>query len=170
MAKAESICSVDDCPSAAKKRGWCGKHYLRWYKYGDPTTLLPRFDDCQIDGCDKKPRSSRAGLCEMHYMRNHRHGDPHMVVDTRKETCLYRGAHLRIARERGKADQFPCLDCGRQAAQWSYNHEDANEMLSSGGQPYSMNVMNYDPRCVSCHMIFDEVRWNQFTGPNPARR
>jgi hypothetical protein len=29
-------CSIAGCAGAVKARGWCGKHYQRWSKYGDP--------------------------------------------------------------------------------------------------------------------------------------
>lgn len=29
-------CAVDGCTSPARARGWCGKHYQRWVKSGDP--------------------------------------------------------------------------------------------------------------------------------------
>ena len=31
-----SECGVPDCRGTPKARGWCNKHLLRWYKYGDP--------------------------------------------------------------------------------------------------------------------------------------
>lgn len=32
-------CVIDGCENAVLARGWCRKHYLRWYKTGDPTKL-----------------------------------------------------------------------------------------------------------------------------------
>lgn len=32
---AKGICSVEDCPKDASKRGWCEMHYRRWRLYGD---------------------------------------------------------------------------------------------------------------------------------------
>lgn len=32
----ENRCSVVDCDRFVLARGWCGKHYQRWQKYGDP--------------------------------------------------------------------------------------------------------------------------------------
>ena len=29
-------CSIEGCPELAQKRGWCGRHYGRWIRHGDP--------------------------------------------------------------------------------------------------------------------------------------
>lgn len=62
--------------------------------------------------------------------------------------------HRRLRTIRGKAAIHACVGCGGPAAHWSYNHEDALEKQSPDG-PYSTNLDNYDPRCVSCHKRFD---------------
>jgi hypothetical protein len=36
------ICCVDGCESLAVARGWCGKHWQRWRKNGDPLAMLRR--------------------------------------------------------------------------------------------------------------------------------
>lgn len=33
------ICKENECVNEVKSRGWCGKHYLRWWKYGNPQTV-----------------------------------------------------------------------------------------------------------------------------------
>lgn len=34
---AERICAVDGCETGGRlMRGWCSKHYYRWYRQGDP--------------------------------------------------------------------------------------------------------------------------------------
>lgn len=33
---AERTCSIDGCPKAAEKRGWCNPHYQRWRLKGAP--------------------------------------------------------------------------------------------------------------------------------------
>lgn len=30
------VCQVDGCTTLAKARGWCNRHYLRWWSHGDP--------------------------------------------------------------------------------------------------------------------------------------
>jgi len=30
------ICSIDGCDKRATKRGWCGAHWMRWRRHGDP--------------------------------------------------------------------------------------------------------------------------------------
>lgn len=31
-----SLCSIPNCGKPAYVRGWCGPHYKRWYRHGDP--------------------------------------------------------------------------------------------------------------------------------------
>jgi len=33
-------CIVEGCQSTAKARKWCGKHYARWYRLGDPLASI----------------------------------------------------------------------------------------------------------------------------------
>ena len=37
--KGQDLCSL--CSNKKKARGWCSKHYARWWRYGDPTFKLP---------------------------------------------------------------------------------------------------------------------------------
>jgi HNH endonuclease len=66
----------------------------------------------------------------------------------------YGGLHKRLRKERGSADARECVDCGDQAAQWSYDHSDPNEKRGSVG-PYSLDMDRYQPRCRRCHILFD---------------
>lgn len=35
-----SICAIAGCGKPTKQRGWCGMHYMRWYKHGNPNVVL----------------------------------------------------------------------------------------------------------------------------------
>ena len=156
-------CTIDECTSRVHGHGMCTKHYLRWYAHGDPRYERKTSEACGIQGCANPPRSRTAEHCEMHYYRIRRNGDALNLKNTRKPDPLYRAAHSRIQRERGKARAYDCVDCGQQAWHWSYNHGDPNEKTSPSGQPYSLNTANYSPRCYRCHMILDGVGANQYT-------
>lgn len=68
---AKRTCSVNDCSGRVFARGWCGKHYKRWYKYGDPLTEVhipaQQAAECSVDGCTRPPAAR--GWCSMHYQR-----------------------------------------------------------------------------------------------------
>jgi 5-methylcytosine-specific restriction endonuclease McrA len=71
------ICSALGCESPSEVRGWCGKHYSRWRRHGNPETVLVRRNSeatCSVEHCDL-PAKIR-GFCDLHYGRVLRHGDP----------------------------------------------------------------------------------------------
>lgn len=35
-----TICKIETCQQPIRSRGWCRKHYLRWWTHGDPNVLL----------------------------------------------------------------------------------------------------------------------------------
>lgn len=77
-------CKIEDCDSNYRMcRGWCNKHYTRWYKHGDPTIVLPNTPPpprqpnttgCSIPGCPKKHASR--GWCNKHYQSFRTYGNP----------------------------------------------------------------------------------------------
>lgn len=81
MARPFKPCLVDDCKRSASEpgsgRGYCGKHYQRLRKNGDP--LLSKYDrestgkPCKADGCDNISRTH--GYCPKHYQRLRTYGD-----------------------------------------------------------------------------------------------
>jgi hypothetical protein len=66
-----TTCNITGCDSTILARGWCHKHYQRWYRYGDPTIVLrvtrsPEGDrrptknyNCQICGATFQGKQSR---------------------------------------------------------------------------------------------------------------
>lgn len=86
------LCSIDECGSTAKKRGWCEKHYLRWRRNGTTDTVR-KFgrEPCSVGGCSFD--SQAKGFCALHYHRWRRTGDP------TKTTHAIRGEPQRYYRD-----------------------------------------------------------------------
>ena len=71
------ICSIPDCASVVEARGWCSKHYQRWYYKGDPLKVLNRERPaCSIPNCTNL--NWARSWCEKHYRRWHKYGSPHV--------------------------------------------------------------------------------------------
>lgn len=182
-------CEVDGCgkPGRSRTAGICPMHYHRQYRYGTLARtgelrkrgVLPRLGHalagrrygtlvvdshdgtkwvCHCD-CGGTRRASTGEL--------NREGDANTCgIPGRHLTdhAEYGAAHSRVHRSRGKADQYPYVDCGGQSRHWSYNHDDPDERISqvprTAGTAYSLNPQHYAPRCVSCHKLFDLGRPN----------
>lgn len=79
----DRTCLIDDRDGSGVRgggRGWCGTHYMRWRRHGDPNHGGPILrqqavgEPCQIDSCTRL--TIGRGLCENHYRRWKRYGDP----------------------------------------------------------------------------------------------
>ena len=70
---AEGTCSVPGCETPSFARGWCQKHYARWYRHGTTVDAPPRVPvTCTVPDCDQ-PSVSK-GLCARHDRRMRRRG------------------------------------------------------------------------------------------------
>lgn len=126
------MCSVIDCAKPSRTKGLCPTHYMRLLRHGhtDPTRVR---GTCSLPDCDQ-PHGS-LGYCHAHAAKQRRHGDPTAVRMGKGELnpnwsadeVRYLGAHKRVYRARGRADQHTCVDCHQPANQWSYNHDDPAE-------------------------------------------
>lgn len=167
-------CSIPECGKPVRTYGWCYGHYMKNWRYGTPTpdhgpqwvdirgrrygavVVLDREGQawsCRCD-CGKIVVKSAGDL--------NRAGDGSSCGDRtlhwRTDDCGYSGAHDRVRYDRGHAREYKCIDCGTQAQNWCYDHEDLNEMHEvHRGQAltYSLDSDHYDPRCISCHKKFD---------------
>lgn len=93
-------CSIKGCEENVKARGWCTKHWKRWYTHGDPQfTASPR--QCVVNDCER-PHYGR-GLCSLHHQRWRKTGDP---------------LGTRVPRARRRRPRTPCgvEGCGRPRA------------------------------------------------------
>ncbi|WP_328545475.1 HNH endonuclease [Streptomyces europaeiscabiei] len=67
---ADQVCQIDDCEAAARKRGWCPKHYQRWRQHGDPSIVLSpakAAGSCAVHACER-PLYAK-GMCHFHRRR-----------------------------------------------------------------------------------------------------
>ncbi len=64
-------CSIEGCEKPQLARTWCGMHYARWSKHGDPGIptrhWVPAGTPCIYEGCDRPRRGY--GYCTTHYER-----------------------------------------------------------------------------------------------------
>lgn len=158
----QRICSISGCAIRHMARGWCNSHYLRWYQYGDPEFVPERPQGCTVAGCSREHKGH--GLCNMHLVRQRRHGDPTVVGTSGRplkgDLPTWATIHKRLMAKRGRAAEYPCVDCGKTAREWSYNGKDENEIVAEDHGwvlAWSLDLANYDPRCVSCHRLYDNA-------------
>jgi hypothetical protein len=74
-------CKIDECTKDTWAKGWCGTHYRRWQRYGDPLFVKQvkqrNPDECTVDDCHDEPYGK--GLCNKHWQRMRKTGDPTVV-------------------------------------------------------------------------------------------
>lgn len=105
---------------------------------------------CSVEDC--AGRHLARGYCVKHYRRLTRHGD--LTVSRFSDDVGYDGVHNRLRTTRGKADTHLCV-CGAQAAEWAYDHEDAEEVVDDRGRVFSRKPDHYQPLCLLCHRRLD---------------
>lgn len=153
------------------KSGLCEKHYYRMRRNGtlEPKRpKRPQREQCIVDGCAALDTGS-SRLCGKHASRMNRHGNTTtVIIPSRRnfpraeqhwawtgDNANYVTMHQRVRRALGKAVLRSCVDCGNPAKHWSYNRRGVAEVVDKRGTPYSLDVNDYEPRCVSCHKRFD---------------
>lgn len=144
------LCSIEGCEKPAKSRGWCRMHCARWERHGDPLTKLP-------GGRGVWTAEQKAKLSAIQKARVPKGPDHHAWSG---DDLTYRGAHTRVRLVRGLPDEHRCA-CGRQARQWAFSHAPRDLSRVRYGEvrdkrrtwlaPYSSDVQDYVPVCVSCH-------------------
>jgi hypothetical protein len=78
----DAICSVENCKSKPKVRGWCPMHYARFRRYGDINFVYRHVykakDICGVVDADGKCAKQMAArkMCQMHYRRWTLYKDP----------------------------------------------------------------------------------------------
>lgn len=170
---AEIYCAVEDCKKPRHQgQQMCGSHYMKKYRYGDPLYKAPpKYEDLTGRRFGVLTVVRRVGikwecLCDCGSVALVRPGDlnrssvkscGNSAKHRRSDNISYSGMHARLRADRGNASDHACVSCGNKAKHWAYNHTDPDEIQGEKG-PFSLNINNYDPMCVSCHKNFDLAR------------
>lgn len=158
-------CSVEGCGRPKHvSLGLCSMHYHRLKRNGDPGEAKSRkrhkqAATCVAEGCSEKPFAR--DLCQKHLGRFYRHGRDAVNQPSYHDSDFvrsYSGAHKWIRKHLGQATEEICIDCKEQADEWSYRHDDPDEIVDDRGIHYSIYPEHYDPRCIPCHRQFDAGR------------
>jgi len=84
---AQDTCSIEGCERLVKTRGWCGAHYKRWKRHGDPLGGRKPPENpyngalCSVEGCNE-PAVKRT-WCSTHYRRWKLYGNPRPSIAIR---------------------------------------------------------------------------------------
>lgn len=163
------------------RRGWCDRCYQRWQAHGDPLWQPLRLDPDQYDssghklylktcpGCDgtfrlRSDQTHCSTACAL--KAKPRSGPVRSGEDNhnwRGEDVGYHGMHIRVRKQRGKADH--CERCGASDPALNY------DWASLVDNPRSVD--DFAPMCRSCHRKFDAERDRQrpgWQGPRNGRR
>lgn len=69
--------------------------------------------------------------------------------------ATYQAAHHHVRRTRGWADTFECIACLGPAEQWALIHGSPGIQQDANGREFSLDPMDYQPMCRSCHLRYD---------------
>lgn len=109
---------------------------------------------CSREDC-QRPHQAR-GLCHTHYEYDRTHGP----LEPLSKPNSYEGMHHKVRREKGKATEHDCVDCGGPAHHWSLS-AGAEEIIAQAAQnkdhrkKFSRNLDDYEARCRKCHSKYD---------------
>lgn len=86
-------CEISGCGSIASRRGWCNKHYLRWYRNGSPHVV--KQEKFESPDALFESRTKQAGECLIWTGATYGDGRGTMRVDGKK-MAAYRYAWEKV--------------------------------------------------------------------------
>ncbi len=94
-------CQEADCQGPILARGWCQRHYNRWWRQGDPNTvkespICKRLHiGCVVENCEGE--HSAKGYCRKHYRAYHKYGDPLITIPHLRGVTAGARSHARAS-------------------------------------------------------------------------
>lgn len=85
-----SKCSVEECDTDSRTKGFCDKHYRRWKKNGSTELIIKNQDDRFIEKCEKLTESG----CVIWIGSTDRNGYGHTLFNGKIEYA-HRAAYIR---------------------------------------------------------------------------
>jgi hypothetical protein len=74
----------------------------------------------------------------------------------------YGVVHYLLRKVNGPASKHWCVDCGKPARHWAYDHRDAFERIDlETRRVFSVNFDHYQPMCGACHQRLDMAHASQ---------
>src|ERR1700758_3894533 len=124
-------CNFDGCDRPRGGiGGYCGTHAGQIRARGAVSEIESRTkqpERCIFEGCVGRPLAH--GYCSAHLRQKRVHD--RMVPIVRPslfDECTYTAAHHRCRQLWGKVQQYPCVSCGQEAADWAYDGTDPTEL------------------------------------------
>lgn len=143
MKNKDLLCSIEGCIAPAKIRGWCAKHYQRWFRWGSPDIT-------------KKSAKLPSGVAA----RN-------QLVLSYKNGAKERG--LEFALTDGQIDKLfsqICCYCGAQPEQIKTNGRNTGEFIYNGIDRIDNNkgytIDNVVACCGKCNFAKNQLTPEEF--------
>lgn len=127
--------------------------------------MIVQLEECSYGPCTRAPL--RKSFCDAHYQQSLKSKPLTSIKpktrNTSRTDLSYNSAHMRTKKLRGSASSFKCVGCDSRAQDWSLNDlENPNHLEGPNpGTPgmllrYSLDPMDYVPRCRKCHRNYDK--------------
>lgn len=153
------VCKIEECSKIPYAMGMCNRHYIAAKFAGV---------ECVEQGCTS-PAKRSGNRCIQHYSQwlYSAEGRQTKKSKAQSDSASYGAAHMRVISAKGQATEHTCVDCPNRAAEWSLKV--SADMITEirgnkmGGR-FSLDVDDYEPRCVPCHRTYDAKYGNKKSG------